>query len=55
MSILPFAVALELVDIGEGSLDYNESSQETGEAHKGHEDVGGGEVRPGVYHWCFCR
>ena len=49
------AVALDAVSVGEGGFDYDESGQEADEAHERHKDVRGGEARPGVYHWRFCR
>ena len=42
--VLPvFALALDTVGVGEGSLDDDQGCQEAGEAHEGHEDVGGGD------------
>lgn len=43
------AIALDAVSVGEGGLHHDESGQETDETHEGHEDVGGGEVRPGFH------
>jgi len=41
--VLPFAIAFELIDIGEGSLDDDKGGGETDQAHEGHEDVDGGD------------
>ena len=51
MLVLPFAVAFELVDIAECGLHYDEHGGEADEAHECHEDVRGGEERPGFHVW----
>jgi len=42
--VLPvFAIAFELVDIGEGGLDDDQGGTQADEAEEGHEDVEGGD------------
>jgi len=42
--VLPvFAIAFELVDIGEGGPDDDEGGAEADEAEEGHKDVGSGD------------
>ena len=42
--VLPvFAIAFELVDIGEGGLDDDQGGAQADEAEEGHEDVGSGD------------
>jgi len=41
--VLPFAVALNAVGVGEGGLDDDEGGGEADQAHEGHKDVDSGD------------
>ena len=42
--VSPFAVAFELVDVGEGRRHDDDNSGEANEAKEGHDDVDGGDL-----------